>query len=299
MAGAKSFGLPRISYPINTGDIQFSNSPRLLGRYSAGPGPGEEITLGVFSIAGGGLAVPATAQFELLGRRTAGAGDMEISTRQQMNIAGVDLSNAFTLGQTITSASGSALSVTLTGGTGLRVTADGVTGTNSFSRYQSNSGAPVINFEKARGSLAVPAAVNLNDNLGQYTYRGYGGTAFQDGGQIFMSVIEAAPSDTAMRTRFRVLLSPTGSVTPAETFAADSDGLKAFGTATANIFVDANRGVKRRPLTFATLPAAAANADTFYTITDGAAAPVWGAAAAGGGAVRTPVWSNAAAWLNG
>lgn len=56
--GPNSFGIPRIAYPIGTASISFTSSPRLLGRYSAGAGPGQEIALSTdFSIAGGTLVL--------------------------------------------------------------------------------------------------------------------------------------------------------------------------------------------------------------------------------------------------
>lgn len=51
--------------------------------------------------------------------------------------------------------------------------------------------------------------------------------------------------------------------------------------------------------TFATLPSASANKGARAYITDGAASPVWNAAAAGGGTVVTAVFSNGTSWVNG
>lgn len=60
--------------------------------------------------------------------------------------------------------------------------------------------------------------------------------------------------------------------------------------------------VRTTTLTFATLPAAAANEGARAFISDGslpATAANYGAAAAGGGANKVPVWSNGAAWFIG
>ena len=51
--------------------------------------------------------------------------------------------------------------------------------------------------------------------------------------------------------------------------------------------------------TFATLPSASTNRGARAYITDGAASPVWNAAAAGGGTTITPVFSNGTTWVNG
>jgi hypothetical protein len=63
--------------------------------------------------------------------------------------------------------------------------------------------------------------------------------------------------------------------------------------------VDSNRGVRRRTYTFATLPSQPYGAGYMFEISDGAATPTWGAAAAGGGSTQTPVRSTGSAWVNG
>lgn len=67
----------------------------------------------------------------------------------------------------------------------------------------------------------------------------------------------------------------------------------------SDIIIDTDRLLCRRPYTFGTLPSAVGRGGRTAFITDGAAAPVWGANAAGGGAVTTMVSSNGANWLNG
>jgi hypothetical protein len=135
--------------------------------------------------------------------------------------------------------------------------------------------------------------------LGNNFFAGYDGASYIDVANISAQIIEAAPGVGAMGGRLTFQVTTLATSVLATAMVLEAAGWKAFGTAAANLLIDNNRGIHRRPLTFGTLPAAAGVADTFYTITDGAAAPVWGAAAAGGAAVRTPVWSNGAAWLNG
>jgi len=283
MAGAKSFGLPRISYPITTGSISFASSPALLGRYSAGAGPGEEIGLGVFSIDGGTLAAPATAQYELLGRASAGAGDMEITTRTAMNIPGLELANTFTATQTINGA--------------FATNGDGVPSAFTQSRYQGTSPGANITQRKARGTLSAPSAVLLNDQAAFNNFNAYGTTTFQTAAQFNVTIIEPVPADGAMGASLRWFVAPLGSASLVENMRLDqAGGLQLYG---ANSVIDANRLLRRRVYTFATLPAAAGIAGAMAHISDGAAAPVWNAAAAGGGAVSTPVFSNNVAWNNG
>ena len=65
-----------------------------------------------------------------------------------------------------------------------------------------------------------------------------------------------------------------------------------------NLIADTNGLLRRRAYTFGTLPAPGTAMRQAY-ITDGAAVPVWAAAAAGGGAVVTPVTDNGTIWING
>lgn len=51
--------------------------------------------------------------------------------------------------------------------------------------------------------------------------------------------------------------------------------------------------------TFATLPSAAANKGALMMISDGAASPVFSAAAAGAGSLNTTVYSDGTTWRNG
>lgn len=302
MAGAKAFGLPRIPYPlvIPSDAIYVEASPRLLGRFTAGPGASEEIALSApFSVSGGTLSAQAAGQYNVMGRKTAGAGAYEDCTRAELNIAGTDLANTFSKSQTISSTSEAvALSVySSVGSAAINLTGDGVQATLNFSRFQnSGAAAPVFRLRKARGTEAAPVVVNNNDVLGNITHQGYDSAAFATVANDRVEMAQAGGIGT-MGARRVIELTPNGSATPAEIMRLDHQaGWQAFG---ANTVVDAQRLLKRRAFTFATLPAAAASQDGFAVITDGAAAPVWNAAAAGGGAVRTPVWSTGAVWQNG
>lgn len=243
----------------------------------------------------------AAAQYDVIGRKSAGAGPWEDCTRTQLNIPGLELANTFTEGAiwNVVSGAGITLNSSVVAG-GLNINGDGVSAAISGTIYIGTASGQIITLRKARGSLAAPATVNLNDAIGQFNANPYLGTGFTNTGQFQFTMIEPVPAAGAGGTRLRIRVAPIGSATIADMVAFDqTNGMMMFGVAAANIVIDANRLVKRRPFTFATLPAAAASQDGFATITDGAAAPAWMAAAAGGGAVRTPVWSNGAAWLNG
>jgi hypothetical protein len=282
-------GLPRIAYPVGTASVNFTASPRLLGRYDAGPGPGQEIELGIFSIDDGTLHVDAAAQYNVLGRQTAGAGAYEDSTREQLLLAGTDLPNVFTADQSIIRDGSNAV---------LSVVSSGSSPVVDVTRYATagpGTGAAFRGF-RAGGTLAAPTAVANGDVLCSLQGRGYGGSIFVLAGQFNFAVIEPVPSDTAMGARFNVVLCQIGSAAASAVFSCEHAAGLLFRN---NVFLNGDRLLTRRPFTFGTLPAAAVSTDGFATITDGAAAPVWNAAAAGGAAVRTPVWSNGAAWLNG
>lgn len=291
MAGAKTFGIPRITYPIAPSSIYFLDSPRLFGRYSPGGGPGEEIALSSpFSISGGTFSAQAAAQLNVMGRQSAGAGAYEDCTRQQLNIAGTDLANTFSQNQRIYKSGTTAL---------FDVTADSATANVRIARHQGAPGnaSPVLTFRRSRGTEAAPSVVATNDQCQNVFAQAYDGTGYVNVALDIVTMIEAAPGVGAMGSRHILQLTPVGSSTLTEIRREDHTlGLQAFG---ANTYLDINRLFKRRPFTFATLPAAAASQDGFGVIIDGAVAPVWNGAAAGGGAVRTPVWSNGAAWLNG
>jgi len=80
------------------------------------------------------------------------------------------------------------------------------------------------------------------------------------------------------------------------------DGGQGYGTGVAgNIIIGATRGnLVTAPKTFGALPtAASAGAGARSYITDGVASPVFSAAAAGGGTLGTPVYSDGTTWRNG
>lgn len=178
--------------------------------------------------------------------------------------------------------SGASSTVTIKGGNA------GIT----LTRAVSGGSAPSVNMQKAQGTTTVPLVVATAATLFQLQGRGYGGTGYKFGGEINFTVIEATPSDTAMGTQLQFQLSPVGSVSRTNAVVVDwTNGFQTMG----GVVVDANRTILLRTFTFATLPASGGRA----AISDGAAVPVWAAAAAGGGTTYTPVFWNGASWRNG
>jgi hypothetical protein len=151
--------------------------------------------------------------------------------------------------------------------------------------YSDNTTGQVLRASKARGTYAAPAAVQSGDNLAGFLARGYGATGHRNAGEFNFQAIAPAPSDTDMQGRFRVLLSPAGSVTLSPALQVDHTlGLHLFS------------GVVRVPvLTVATLPVGAPGMRSHV---GDALAPAWGQPIAGGGAVSCPVYFDNA-WRAG
>lgn len=267
--------------PFPVSDITVSASPRLIGRYTAGAGLAEEIpVVAPFAISAGAISVQAAAQYNVFGRRTAGAGAMQDSTRQQLNIAGTDLSNTFSLAQVINTASVLPLTIRSTGGA------------FTTELYRDTAGAAFSNIASliAYFNNTTPAKT-IGASIAFAT-----GASVAPGVESGLFTFNTRVAGT-LATRVIVAGGMYGSTLGADPGAGNLD----FNAYLSNgaFVTDTNRILYRRPYTFGTLPAAAAVFDGFAVITDGPAAPVWMAAAAGGGAVRTPVWSNFANWLNG
>jgi hypothetical protein len=153
--------------------------------------------------------------------------------------------------------------------------------------------------QRANGTNAAPTGLMLGNIITQFAAHGYGATGFNaTTGGDFHFVAAETWTDTAQGTAFNLRLCANGGAVLTNALGMNlANGLSMYSS--ANIVIDNNRLLKRRAFTFATLPAAATSTDGFAMITDGAAAPACLGAAAGGGAVRTPVHSNGAAWING
>lgn len=171
-------------------------------------------------------------------------------------------------------------------------------GVNSnMTRCTNNAGQFSLNFRKGRGTPTVPLVVVLNDTLGSFNFQGFGGvTNYRPAFSFRCNVIEPTPSDTKMGGQLTFIATPLGSVTGSEMMRFEfATGLSMYG---ANPVVDANRVIRLRVYTVATLPAGV-DGGTAY-VSD-ALAPVFGALVAAGGIRRIPVFydGNLAQWTVG
>jgi hypothetical protein len=205
-------------------------------------------------------------------------------------------------GVDIGSMTGATFAWTIPGGGTSNFTVSGESTTQgSFRRFSDDANASLCSTFKARGSIAAPTVPNNLDRLGEFAYFAYtvtGATSgFTQSASIRCQFVETGtPTPTAVGSQLRFMVCPIGSGTLTEVARMDTaSGLSMFG---ANIAIDAARGFRRRIYTFATLPSANPSGQ-YVQISDGAAVPVFSAAAAGAGTLATPVYSDGTTWRNG
>lgn len=123
-----------------------------------------------------------------------------------------------------------------------------------LSRYSNDGSQPIQVQQKARGSIASPAAVQTNDIIANLRADGYGSSGFVPGGDIRFIAQAAAPSGADMETRIGFFACPPGSATRSEVLRIDhANGLSMLG---ANVVIDQNRHHRLRSYTVAGLPSA-------------------------------------------
>lgn len=192
--------------------------------------------------------VDASAQYQILGRRTAGTGAWEDCTRTELNIAGTDLANTFNQNNIFERPSGTAASLT--------VRSENATPTIACRRASSDASAPSFSAQKTRGTLASPTVVATNDVVGDYNFQAYNGSSFSLVSRVRSIVTDPSPSATSMGTNLIFSATPNTSAVLTEAMRLDHQaGLQAFGT---NVFLDTNRIFRPRSYTTGTLPAAPA-----------------------------------------
>ncbi len=251
--------------------ITVSASPRLIGRFSAGAGPAEEISLTApFSIAGGAFSAQAAAQYNIMARRSAGAGAFEDSTRLQANIPGLELANVFD---------------SVLGGQEIRSPAN----VDSLLLTVVDNGASgpfLVCFHES----ASPA---VNDVIANWVMRGRdSGGNLQNYAQMRTTISD--PTSGSEDAVFSILTAQAGVV-----------GFRLFVgggiyTRNASDLGDdtfyAKSAIRVGQFTVATLPAAATIGAGGHAYVTDALAPAFGAAVVGGGAVGMVVFSTGAAW---
>lgn len=171
---------------------------------------------------------------------------------------------------------------------------------NIVRRVDNSANSPNLTTQKGRGTLASPAVCALSDVLGTVTFAQYNGTSgFAGGARMRGLNLETTPSATALGGRLEIDACAIGSVTFTEIARFEvGTGLSMFG---ANSVIDANRLIRLRVFTVATLPTAPPDGSTAY-ISDSALALGFGTAVgAGGGTNHMPVYYNSgtAAWMIG
>jgi hypothetical protein len=171
--------------------------------------------------------------------------------------------------------------------------------TATISRYSTDASPTTVVQAKARGTLAAPAHVATNDNLGRNDFSGHDGTNFQVGARQSIIVTETTPGSTAMGCRLVWSLCATGSVSLTEIWRLEhATGLSLFG---ANPVIDQNRLFVHRSYTVAALPTGV-NPYSRAFVTDATltlAAGI-GAAPTGGGTNKVPVHTvNGTNWVIG
>lgn len=290
--GPNTFGLPRIPYPYASGTIPvdaiiIEDAPSLIGGNA--DGPAEEI--------------PATVNGTIASRL---AGLIGFNAPLALGLPELAANNAYTGSQTIAFVGGLAVSIsTTTAGAPsslananflLESSVAGNQGPNLVIRH-----SPAVAVANSNaGKIIIWGKNDAGTDIRYAQFQGIADTITAGAENGIFGFAAATPS-AGGAVGFALRAGGTGvavgssvSFMGVNTFNVQS-GIYSGG----RLISDANATMFRRPYTFGTLPAAAGVQDGFAVITDGAAAPVWNAAAAGGGAVRTPVWSNGAAWNNG
>lgn len=253
----------------------------------------------------------AAAQYDIVGRKTAGAGAWEDCTRDQLLVATLDTAQTFTAAKVMPTLwagvdptpanallTNGFFSVTALGSTAASSNVQSESGNVFFvvGRAGTNSVGGVIRGAKARGVYGAFTAIPQNEiplRLEARAVGAAGATAtFITATQLNHQVVAATPSATDMESREALFLCPAGSVTLTEISRFDhANGFSMYG---ANIVIGTERLLRVRQYTVATLPAGVVG---MYAAVTNALAPAYNVAVAGGGAINVPVYYNGAAWV--
>jgi hypothetical protein len=151
-------------------------------------------------------------------------------------------------------AAGGDLTAQLAGGGSLGLAATGE-GTVSFTagRYSGDAQGPIFITDKARGSIAAPAAVNNGDAAGIYRFRGHSGSALLAVADIRGIMEETTPGPSAMGARLEFRTNPAGSASIVEVMRISAtNGVQLYG---ANTVFTASRHLRLRQYAAGSLPA--------------------------------------------
>ncbi len=159
-------------------------------------------------------------------------------------------------------------------------------------------GNPLINFRRAAGTLAAPAALASGEGMGGFNWFGRTATGYSAGGTIQLSGVATENwSDAAQGCALAFFTTPNGSTVSAraERLRIDQDGALVI-RANAQVLVDANGVVRDRVFTVATLPA---GVQGMRAMVSDASTTTFNATVAGGGSNAVPVFYDGAAWKIG
>jgi hypothetical protein len=141
---------------------------------------------------------------------------------------------------------------------------------NTAARYSNDVTGPNYALNKYRGTIAMPAAVAQNDQLGTCFWQGYDGSGIRIAAHFRAIVIAPSPSSADMETRLVFSACAAGSGTASELFRFDhATGLSLYG---ANPVINHNRHFRKRQYAAGALPAQ--NAGDEIASSDITAAPL-------------------------
>jgi hypothetical protein len=143
---------------------------------------------------------------------------------------------------------------------------DGGGASITISRFSGDASAPNCLLKKARGSVALPAVVQQNDEIGRYNWQAFDGGAHRGCARLAVSVVAASPGATDMESRLVLHLTAAGAGVVSEALRYDHAGGLQLGG--ANPVIDGNRHFRLRSYTIATLPSAAATAGQMIYCSD-------------------------------
>jgi hypothetical protein len=103
----------------------------------------------------------------------------------------------------------------------------------------------VLNLRRARGTTAVPTAVNSSDNVSQLNFSAYGGTNFRNVASI-RGFVDTYTSDTNI-SGLMTFFTNGGSTVPTERMRIDSSGNVGIGTTTPNVKLDVIGSIEASP----------------------------------------------------
>lgn len=93
-----------------------------------------------------------------------------------------------------------------------------------FDRIESTTNSPALTFRKARGSVGSESIVSVADNLGAFTFRGYGATRYRTGARFGAGIDTGTISDDSMPGFLYFQTTPNGTRTPVERMRIDNAG---------------------------------------------------------------------------